>query len=319
MDTNKECISLEAVDNQANKALIPQAKELKFIVPWGHVAGKAWGDPCSYPILCLHGIQDNAGTFDLLIPQLPRTFYYVCIDLPGHGYSSPFPEGISLDFTDYVLMLVRVMNNLNWETCYVMGHSLGGQLAVYLCGLWPERVKKLILIDAVVPAALETKQFLSRHKHLLDHIFNSEEKFSTNNIPNYTYDEALTRIISNRRSELSLEGGKSLITRSLFKNDLGGYRFTTDQRLKVGLWSGLNETQQQQILDNVKCPVLAVLTDIPKLAQIWRSAKLALQFFSSKPNFTRVDVEGNHDVHLNNPERIAPIVSKFLTTWKSSL
>ena len=74
-----------------------------------------------------------------------------------------------------------------------------------------------------------------------------------------------------------------------------------------------------QILENVNCPVLAVLTDIPNLAHVWRSAKLALKFIASKPNFQRIDVEGNHDVHLNSPETIAPLISRFLTTHKSSL
>ena len=189
----------------------------------------------------MHGIQDNAGTFDLLIPHLPRGFYYVCIDLPGHGCSSSFHDGISLDFIDYVLTIVRVLKSLQWEACSFIGHSLGGQLGVYLCSLWPQLVNKLILIDAIAPAALETKHYLSRHKHLLDDIFKREERFTENNVPNYTYKEALERVISNRRSTLSIKGGEALIKRSLKENGLGGYRFTTDQRLKAGLWTGLNE------------------------------------------------------------------------------
>ena len=44
---------------------------------------KVWGKPNDHPILALHGWQDNAGTFDNLIPRLPSDFYVVCLDFCG--------------------------------------------------------------------------------------------------------------------------------------------------------------------------------------------------------------------------------------------
>ena len=41
----------------------------------------------------LHGRQDNAGSFDKLIPLLPKSISVLCLDLPGHGLSSHYPEG----------------------------------------------------------------------------------------------------------------------------------------------------------------------------------------------------------------------------------
>ena len=42
----------------------------------------------------MHGWQDNAGSFDRLIPLLPRNHAYLAIDLPGHGLSSRIPNGM---------------------------------------------------------------------------------------------------------------------------------------------------------------------------------------------------------------------------------
>jgi pimeloyl-ACP methyl ester carboxylesterase len=57
---------------------------VKINLPYGEwISGKWWGDLSINPILCLHGWLDNAGTFDRLIPLLPREFSYLAIDFPG--------------------------------------------------------------------------------------------------------------------------------------------------------------------------------------------------------------------------------------------
>lgn len=62
-------------------------------MPWGIVAGKWYGPENVRPILMLHGWQDNAGTFNTLIPLLPQNHSYLALDLPGHGLSSRLPAG----------------------------------------------------------------------------------------------------------------------------------------------------------------------------------------------------------------------------------
>lgn len=69
-------------------------KEVEIDVPWGVIAGKWYGDQSEQPVLAIHGWQDNAGTFDRLLPLLPATIPILAIDLPGHGHSTPYPTGM---------------------------------------------------------------------------------------------------------------------------------------------------------------------------------------------------------------------------------
>jgi pimeloyl-ACP methyl ester carboxylesterase len=193
----------------------------------------------------VHGIQDNAGSFDRLVPLLPRA-YYVCIDLPGHGYSSHFPGGFPLDFMDYVLVLIRVLNHFKLDSCYYIGHSLGGVLGLFLHSLWPQKIKKLVLLDALPVMYIETDDFLSHNKRMLDKVLSNEEQFLRKKSPRYTYKEALDRLMTNRIGILTEEAGRTLIKRSLMNSD-GGFRFRTDQRLKMGIPVQLNEKQQLQV------------------------------------------------------------------------
>ncbi|GBP10884.1 Serine hydrolase-like protein [Eumeta japonica] len=68
-------------------------KEVKIPTQWGFIAGKLWGNDQQRPILALHGWQDNAGTWDTLIPLLPKEYSFLAIDFPGHGQSSWYPPG----------------------------------------------------------------------------------------------------------------------------------------------------------------------------------------------------------------------------------
>uniref|UniRef100_A0A8C0GWV7 Serine hydrolase like 2 n=1 Tax=Chelonoidis abingdonii TaxID=106734 RepID=A0A8C0GWV7_CHEAB len=102
--------------------------ELKFPVPWGHIAAKAWGSPQGRPVVCLHGWLDNANTFNRLIPLLPKDYYYMAMDFGGHGLSSHRPMGFPYHFLDYVSEIRRV---------------------TFSC-IFPEMVDKLILVESYV-------------------------------------------------------------------------------------------------------------------------------------------------------------------------
>ncbi|KAA0198572.1 hypothetical protein HAZT_HAZT008038 [Hyalella azteca] len=89
--------------------------EFQVAVPYGHIAGKVWraGAPCA--VLCLHGWQDNAGTFDHLAPLLPRHLCLVAADFPGHGYSSHRPRGVSDSFVEYLVSIDQLVQHFGWS------------------------------------------------------------------------------------------------------------------------------------------------------------------------------------------------------------
>ena len=54
----------------SSRSISGEAVEVRIPAPYGHIAGKAWGDPGGKPIIGLHGWLDNAGTFDHLAPLI---------------------------------------------------------------------------------------------------------------------------------------------------------------------------------------------------------------------------------------------------------
>ncbi|XP_049788992.1 serine hydrolase-like protein [Schistocerca nitens] len=289
--------------------------EIEIPVPWGKIAAKIWGAADNIPLLAVHGLQDNAGTFDRLVPFLPKHFYIVCIDLPGHGCSSHFPPGFVLHYMDYILSVRRVVDFFKWKQFYFLGHSYGAQLGAYFSAFWPEHIIKLVMLDAI--STFVYSDFMDRFPVSSSRLLNMENRIAKKQPPAYSFEEALQRMLESRISKLTDDAAKTLIMRSLVKRN-NGVGFSTDQRLKFAAWVPWGPEQNVNILQRIRCPQLIVLASqsLPILSQ---SFSREMKMFRSRKNFTCIVVDGNHDVHNNQPEIVGPIVTKFFTADKSSL
>ncbi|NWR38093.1 SEHL2 protein, partial [Tachuris rubrigastra] len=200
--------------------------ELKFPVPWGHVAAKAWGPLEGHPVLCLHGWLDNANTFDKLIPLLPRGCYYVAMDFSGHGLSSHRPAGSPYHFLDYVTDVRRVAEALQWRRFTLMGHSMGNFSFSYcfispqFCFLYPEMVDKLILLESLgfLLAPEDTEAWLKSKRRVIDRLLSLEAKEQT---PKARSPEAALQRLLEANSHLTAEGGAILLQRGATETPAG--------------------------------------------------------------------------------------------------
>lgn len=66
--------------------------------------------------MALHGRQDNAGSFDTLIPLLPDDVSILCLDMPGHGLSSHYPTSqFYYVYWDGIIFLRRIIKHFQWN------------------------------------------------------------------------------------------------------------------------------------------------------------------------------------------------------------
>lgn len=98
------------------------------------------------PIVLVHGIAHSSQAWEHVVPALAERYEVVAIDLPGCGESDK-PD------TDYSLgaqaTAVRyVLDTLGLDLVTVIGHSLGGGIAMTLAYQYPERVGRLGLISS---------------------------------------------------------------------------------------------------------------------------------------------------------------------------
>ena len=101
------------------------------------------------PLVLLHPNGFCAGIYDPLAKQLKSSFRVVAVDLRGHGLSEFVVDENKLGNDDMASDVLAITNHLNFESFYLLGVSLGGGVAIETAALAKERVKGLILIEAV--------------------------------------------------------------------------------------------------------------------------------------------------------------------------
>ncbi|KAM3622792.1 uncharacterized protein V6R79_003212 [Siganus canaliculatus] len=287
--------------------------ELSVPVPWGEIRGKIWGPDHGRPVLCVHGWSDNCGTFNTLIPLLPRDCRYVAIDLVGHGLSSHRPPGVLYNFPSYVVDVRRVVDALQWNKFSIIGHSMGGNIAGMFSALYPEMVDTLVLLDCY--------GFLPMHKNEIPEVMRRgmDEMIQFDKNPEattkvYTYENAVERLLA-ANPGLSEQDARILLERGLVQVQ-GGVVFSRDFRINLTNTVVFPLEQSLLMQSRIQASILVILAEdgFDKLYVKQDNKKIMealLQGYRDRQH-TVVTVPGNHHVHLNKPEVIAPLVSEFL-------
>lgn len=103
------------------------------------------GDP--QPIVLLHGTSASLHTWDGWVAALKGQHRVIRVDMPGFGLTGPTPDG-HYGMAMYTHFVTQLMDQLGVRQAIVAGNSFGGYVAWKLAVDHPERVSKLILVDA---------------------------------------------------------------------------------------------------------------------------------------------------------------------------
>ncbi len=102
------------------------------------------------PLVLVHGFLGSTVNFHAVIERLAPHVRAVALDLPGFGYADRSPD-VELSHTAMAELLCGALDRLGIERATVLGHSMGGTIAMRLAAAHPERVERLILVAAPAP------------------------------------------------------------------------------------------------------------------------------------------------------------------------
>jgi cis-3-alkyl-4-acyloxetan-2-one decarboxylase len=99
------------------------------------------------PVIFLHGIASDSSTWDPLLPLLPDRYRKIAIDLLGFG-ASPKPKNNRYTTEDHINAIHKTISSLLLkEQVILVGHSMGGLLAIEFAKVYPSLVSQLFVIS----------------------------------------------------------------------------------------------------------------------------------------------------------------------------
>ncbi|MDR3390046.1 MAG: alpha/beta fold hydrolase [Rudaea sp.] len=278
-------------------------REIDIVLPDLRLAARAWGDPALPPLLALHGWLDNAASFDRLAPLLCEEFHIVALDLPGHGRSDWRAPGAWYHHVDYPGDVLAAADALGWRRFGLLGHSLGGGVATAVAAACPERISRLLLIEALgVIAGAPEKTLMHLQAALADRAGYRNKELRV-------FAHADMAVAARMQANgLSREAATLLVTRGL-KAVPGGFSWSSDPRLTLNSAQRFGEDQVLAIVRGVRAPTLLVLAqpDAPFLPQETMARRIA-----QVADIHAVCLPGSHHLHLEDPQPVAVAIRDFI-------
>jgi pimeloyl-ACP methyl ester carboxylesterase len=111
------------------------------------------------PLILLHGLFGSADNWFSVAPKLAERFHVIAADLRNHGQS---PHDAEMDYRLMAADVDQLFTACGLTNACVVGHSMGGKVALQLAIDFPQRVKKLVVVD-IAPRA-----YSRSHDNILD-------------------------------------------------------------------------------------------------------------------------------------------------------
>jgi RNA:NAD 2'-phosphotransferase (TPT1/KptA family)/pimeloyl-ACP methyl ester carboxylesterase len=281
----------------------PVPEALSFDLEDGRIAALAFGPTDGRPVLAMHGWLDNAATFAELAPRLCSALglRIVSLDLPGHGLSE-HKRG-HYHFIDWVADAIHAADALGWARFSLLGHSMGAGIATLVAGTIPERLDRCVLIEGIGPLSDDPNEAARRLARSLRVEARKQDPRKRLFADRESAAERLREA-----AKMKVESARILVERGLEPKD-EGFMWRADPRLRVDSRMRMSEEQVLSFLRAIACPVLLV-----SASQGWPyDVAMMRRRTEAIASLTRVDLPGNHHLHLDDPEAVAAAIIPFLS------
>jgi pimeloyl-ACP methyl ester carboxylesterase len=131
---------------------------------------RVWGEPApdKTPLVLLHGWMDVAASYQFMVDALNHDHYIIAPDWRGFGLTAT-TEADNFWFPDYLADLDFLLDHyVPNGPIHLVGHSMGGNVAMIYAGIRPERIRRLVNLEGFGMPATRPTQAAGRYASWMD-------------------------------------------------------------------------------------------------------------------------------------------------------
>jgi len=198
--------------------------------------------------------------------------------------------------------VLDVADALGWERFALLGHSMGAGIGSMLAAALPQRVSRLVAIEALGSLTDSAECTTSRLREGVA----AARELATKKLRVFP-DLAAPIRARMQSNQLSEPSARLLVERGVRKVE-GGFVWSSDPRLTLPSLQRLTEDQVRDLIAGIGCPTHVIFADPPQsyLPEPLRSERARLL-----PHGTLKVIQGTHHLHMEQPQDVAAAIGDF--------
>lgn len=284
---------------------------------WEGAAGTASAQP---PLVLLHGWMDVGASYQFMVDALTDAFAQgrsiIAPDWRGFGLTSSPGATDNFWFGDYLADLDFLLDHYAPDQAVdLVGHSMGGNVAMLYAGVRPARIRKLVNLEGFGLAASQASQAPDRYARWMDEL----KTLHRGELALKAYNDVsgVARRLMKTNPRLTPDKANWLASHWSRPDASGKWQILGNAAHKVTSAQLYRVDEVLEIYQRISAPTLAVEASSDSLMTWWKGKYTLDEYHERLKQVPQAQVaviqDAGHMLHHDQPEQLARLIEDFLT------